>query len=189
MNERKCILPTLLSCLHVLFAAAPNEKARRQQYSMEMHDMEKTAKAMMEDRSHIQTSFTSATHIEHVRPMFKVRVLFSCFQLFLAFQLLRHTRSLIIYVCFLDIVCMCVCSFLLVLDGLDSISSCTQFVSAWCRRHGNGGPVPRWLPLCHSHCIHLRHAGKKNPKTGISATVCFMYGLGVRCELLSLVVG
>lgn len=34
--------------------------------------MAKTAKALMEAVSHVQAPFTSATHLEHVRPMFKV---------------------------------------------------------------------------------------------------------------------
>ena len=32
------------------------------------------AKVMMESISHVESSFTSATHQEHVRPMFKVCV-------------------------------------------------------------------------------------------------------------------
>jgi len=39
---------------------------------MEMEQMAHTAKALMESVSHFQSSFTSATHLEHVRPMFKV---------------------------------------------------------------------------------------------------------------------
>ena len=35
--------------------------------------MAQTAKSMMEDISHVQTSFIQATHIQHVNPMFKVR--------------------------------------------------------------------------------------------------------------------
>lgn len=34
--------------------------------------MAKTAKALMEAVSHAQAQFFSATHLEHVRPMFKV---------------------------------------------------------------------------------------------------------------------
>ena len=37
--------------------------------------MAKTARALMEDISGKQASFTSATHVEHVRPMFKVCVI------------------------------------------------------------------------------------------------------------------
>jgi len=34
--------------------------------------MAMTAKALMESVSHVQSNFTSASHFEHVRPMFKV---------------------------------------------------------------------------------------------------------------------
>lgn len=49
-----------------------NEKQRRLLYNMEMEQMAKTAKALMEAVSHAQAPFFSATHLEHVRPMFKV---------------------------------------------------------------------------------------------------------------------
>lgn len=39
---------------------------------MEMENLAQTAKALMESVSHVQSNFTSATHLEHVRPMFKV---------------------------------------------------------------------------------------------------------------------
>lgn len=39
--------------------------------------MAKTAKALMEAVSHAKAPFTSATHLDHVRPMFKVSVRFS----------------------------------------------------------------------------------------------------------------
>ncbi|CAH1254723.1 ARFGEF1 [Branchiostoma lanceolatum] len=48
------------------------EKQRKLLYNLEMENMEKTAKALMESVSHVQTNFTSATHFEHVRPMFKM---------------------------------------------------------------------------------------------------------------------
>ena len=51
-----------------------NEKQRRLLYNLEMEQMAKTAKALMEAVSHVQAPFTSATQLEHVRPMFKVRV-------------------------------------------------------------------------------------------------------------------
>lgn len=50
-----------------------SEKQRRLLYNLEMEQMAKTAKALMEAVSHVQAPFTSATHLEHVRPMFKVR--------------------------------------------------------------------------------------------------------------------
>ena len=36
--------------------------------------MAQAAKALMESVSHVNANFTSATHLEHVRPMFKVRI-------------------------------------------------------------------------------------------------------------------
>lgn len=52
-----------------------SEKQRRLLYNMEMEQMAKTAKALMEAVSHAQAPFFSATHLEHVRPMFKVQLL------------------------------------------------------------------------------------------------------------------
>uniref|UniRef100_A0A8C7JL36 ARF guanine nucleotide exchange factor 2 n=1 Tax=Oncorhynchus kisutch TaxID=8019 RepID=A0A8C7JL36_ONCKI len=49
-----------------------NEKQRRLLYDVEMEQMAKTAKALMEAVSHAQAPFFSATHLEHVRPMFKL---------------------------------------------------------------------------------------------------------------------
>ncbi|XP_061487342.1 brefeldin A-inhibited guanine nucleotide-exchange protein 2 isoform X2 [Rhineura floridana] len=49
-----------------------NEKQRRLLYNLEMEQMAKTAKALMEAVSHAKAPFTSATHLEHVRPMFKL---------------------------------------------------------------------------------------------------------------------
>uniref|UniRef100_A0A8B9LY81 ADP-ribosylation factor guanine nucleotide-exchange factor 1 (brefeldin A-inhibited) n=1 Tax=Astyanax mexicanus TaxID=7994 RepID=A0A8B9LY81_ASTMX len=49
-----------------------SEKQRRLLYNVEMEQMAKTAKALMEAVSHVQAPFTSATHLEHVRPMFKL---------------------------------------------------------------------------------------------------------------------
>lgn len=49
-----------------------NLKKRRLLYNMEKEQMAQTAKALMESVSHVQASFTSATHFEHVRPMFKM---------------------------------------------------------------------------------------------------------------------
>lgn len=40
--------------------------------------MAKTAKALMEAVSHAQAPFFSATHLEHVRPMFKVGQTWVC---------------------------------------------------------------------------------------------------------------
>uniref|UniRef100_A0A6I8RJ48 ADP ribosylation factor guanine nucleotide exchange factor 2 n=1 Tax=Xenopus tropicalis TaxID=8364 RepID=A0A6I8RJ48_XENTR len=49
-----------------------SEKQRRLLYNMEMEQMAKTAKALMEAVSHAKAQFTSATHLDHVRPMFKL---------------------------------------------------------------------------------------------------------------------
>ena len=53
-----------------------NERQRRLLYNVEMEQMAQTAKALMESVSHVQSNFTSATHLEHVRPMFKVSFCF-----------------------------------------------------------------------------------------------------------------
>ena len=50
------------------------EKQRRMLYLQEMEGMAQIAKSMMEDISHVQTSFIQATHIQHAKPMFKVIV-------------------------------------------------------------------------------------------------------------------
>ncbi|CAB3982629.1 brefeldin A-inhibited guanine nucleotide-exchange 1 isoform X1 [Paramuricea clavata] len=49
-----------------------SEKHRRMLYSMEMEHMAENAKTQMEDVSHIQTDFVTATQIGHVKTMFKV---------------------------------------------------------------------------------------------------------------------
>lgn len=48
-----------------------SEKARRLLYNMEMESMASTAKALMESVSHVESPFTSAKHLDHVRPMFR----------------------------------------------------------------------------------------------------------------------
>lgn len=60
----------------IVFTGVASEKQRRLLYNLEMEQMAKTAKALMEAVSHVQAPFTSATHLEHVRPMFKVRAVF-----------------------------------------------------------------------------------------------------------------
>lgn len=58
---------------------------------MEMEQMAKTAKALMEAVSHAQAPFFSATHLEHVRPMFKVTTsLYTFQQVFISVQ---HVQS------------------------------------------------------------------------------------------------
>ncbi|KAJ8010696.1 hypothetical protein DPEC_G00077800 [Dallia pectoralis] len=66
MKETKEV--TLKSNKH----SVASEKQRRLLYNVEMEQMAKTAKALMEAVSHVQAPFTSATHLEHVRPMFKL---------------------------------------------------------------------------------------------------------------------
>ncbi|ELU08063.1 hypothetical protein CAPTEDRAFT_213398 [Capitella teleta] len=49
-----------------------SERHRKTLYNMEMEHMAHTAKALMESVSHVQSNFTTASHLEHVRPMFKL---------------------------------------------------------------------------------------------------------------------
>ncbi len=53
--------------------AGVSDKQRRQAYTQEMAQKSEAAKTLMEGISDKSSSFTSATHIEHVRGMFKVR--------------------------------------------------------------------------------------------------------------------
>lgn len=57
---------------HSNIAGAANEKKRRLLWNMEMEALSSTARQLMESVSHVHSPFTSATHSEHVRPMFKV---------------------------------------------------------------------------------------------------------------------
>ena len=56
-------------CVYVFVVS---EKQRRQVYSEEMAQVAETAKALMENFSEKSSTFTSATHVEHIRGMFKV---------------------------------------------------------------------------------------------------------------------
>lgn len=49
-----------------------NEKKRKLLWNMEMEQISQTAKNLMESVSHVKEYFTSAKHLEHVRPMFKM---------------------------------------------------------------------------------------------------------------------
>lgn len=49
-----------------------NEKTRKLLWNMEMETISATAKNLMESVSHAKSPFTSAKHLEHVRPMFKM---------------------------------------------------------------------------------------------------------------------
>ena len=51
---------------------AQSEKQRRLLFNLEMEQMSHAAKSLMEAASHVQAEFTCATHVEHVRPMFKL---------------------------------------------------------------------------------------------------------------------
>jgi brefeldin A-inhibited guanine nucleotide-exchange protein len=57
---------------HFSSDALANERQRKLLYNVEMETMAQTARVLMEAASHVQVSFTSATHYEHVRPMFRV---------------------------------------------------------------------------------------------------------------------
>lgn len=83
---------TSLTLFSVSFppAGVASEKQRRLLYNMEMEQMAKTAKALMEAVSHAQAPFFSATHLEHVRPMFKV----SFCSLFVNFTLLMRLNQM-----------------------------------------------------------------------------------------------
>lgn len=52
--------------------ATTNEKQRQLLYNVESEQIARTARALMEAASHVSQSFQSATHTEHVRPMFKI---------------------------------------------------------------------------------------------------------------------
>lgn len=71
-----CLLKNTRKISVLLRSGVASEKQRRLLYNMEMEQMAKTAKALMEAVSHAQAPFFSATHLEHVRPMFKVLPLF-----------------------------------------------------------------------------------------------------------------
>ena len=66
--KKQNVWPSAVDC----HSGVASEKQRRLLYNVEMEQMAKTAKALMEAVSHVQAPFTSATHLEHVRPMFKV---------------------------------------------------------------------------------------------------------------------
>lgn len=72
----------MINFLHIkdFFAKFPflpdmlTEKQRRTLYLQEMEFMAQTAKAKMEDAQSVDMTFLRASHIEHVRPMFRVSV-------------------------------------------------------------------------------------------------------------------
>ncbi|XP_068200225.1 brefeldin A-inhibited guanine nucleotide-exchange protein 1-like isoform X2 [Palaemon carinicauda] len=52
--------------------AVSNEKKRKSLFNLEMETISDVAKSLMEAASHVDATFTLATHVEHVRPMFKM---------------------------------------------------------------------------------------------------------------------
>lgn len=56
----------------LFYVFTASEKQRRQAYNQEMAKVAETAKTLMENISEKSSTFTSATHVEHVRGMFKV---------------------------------------------------------------------------------------------------------------------
>lgn len=123
-----------------------SEKQRRLLYNVEMEHMAKTAKALMEAVSHVQAPFTSATHLEHVRPMFKVtqadtRTRPGAHIAAARANLTRHS--------------VCCPS-----AGVDALPGCFQRGSAGLRRHPGGLPVSGGDPLCHQDSVHLHHTGR-----------------------------
>ena len=67
-----CVLRHLSPFPDVVSAVARSDKERRLQFNLEMEQMSHTAKSLMEAASHVQAEFTCATHVEHVRPMFRL---------------------------------------------------------------------------------------------------------------------
>ncbi|KHN85376.1 Brefeldin A-inhibited guanine nucleotide-exchange protein 1 [Toxocara canis] len=61
-------------CLHgfQLDASATSERQRKLLQNVELAQMANTARGLMEAASHYEAAFTSASHYEHVRPMFKI---------------------------------------------------------------------------------------------------------------------
>lgn len=51
---------------------ASNSKQRRLLYNMELESMAETARILMESVSHVDAQFTLASHLDHVKPMFKI---------------------------------------------------------------------------------------------------------------------
>lgn len=61
-----------------LGASATSERQRKLLQDVELAAMAQTARALMEAASHYEAAFTSASHYEHVRPMFKVMQSYTC---------------------------------------------------------------------------------------------------------------
>ncbi|VDO43224.1 unnamed protein product [Onchocerca flexuosa] len=54
------------------YAGTTSERQRKLLQDVELAAMAQTARALMEAASHYEAAFTSASHCEHVRPMFKI---------------------------------------------------------------------------------------------------------------------
>ena len=70
---------TRFNAIIIVISDMLTEKQRRTMYLQEMELMAQTAKAKMEDAQSVDMTFLRASHIEHVRPMFRV-----CFFQFLS---------------------------------------------------------------------------------------------------------
>ena len=57
---------------HKVTHRSKNEKDLRLLYNMEIEQVTKTARSLMESMSHVTTEFTSATYGQHIKPMFKI---------------------------------------------------------------------------------------------------------------------
>ena len=116
-----------------------------------MEQMAQTAKTLIEGVSQIQTTFTSATHVEHIRPMFKV-----CCWSFERFEWLRWSGS-----CW-DPLQLVFVSILWAIDRLkgnenvtwkgDSLSWCNECEQWW--RSGESTLLPSMWPGFDSQTQH-----------------------------------
>lgn len=137
-----------------LFPGVANEKQRRLLYNMEMEQIAKTAKALMEAVSHAQAPFFSATHLEHVRPMFKVW-LNSPTVLFI-WILAKRLMVKKINSSFLKFASDCRAC---VTVGMDPLARSIQCGTTGLWWPWGGLPVSRGHPMCHQNSLHLQHAG------------------------------
>lgn len=101
----------------------------------------------MESVSHVQSPFTSAKHLEHVRPMFKVRS-----------SVHYHAPIEVIPLALINRVLSQALS--VFVDGVDAVSGCLQCWTARLRRPRSCVFVFRGNTLCHSHRVYLPHGGK-----------------------------
>lgn len=135
-----------------LFPGVANEKQRRLLYNMEMEQMAKTAKALMEAVSHAQAPFFSATHLEHVRPMFKVWLNSPTFHMDFTQTANDEKKQTFFFKCTSD---CCAC----VTVGMDPLARSIQCGTTGLWWPWGGLPVSRGHPMCHQNSLHLQHAG------------------------------